>query len=125
ERLTYVDAILWIVGRLAEGLAHAHDRGILHRDLKPANVLLTDDGQPMLLDFNLSEDCKLRGHAAAARVGGTLPYMSPEQLAAFSDRGRVVDARSDLYSLGLILYELLAGRSPFPAMSGPVRSNVE
>src|SRR5262249_45532420 len=82
ERGSYVDSILWIGERLADGLAHAHERGILHRDLKPANVLLTDDGQPMLLDFNLSAD--LKGGLCRARVGGTLPYMAPEHLAAFA-----------------------------------------
>src|SRR4051794_1039335 len=61
--LSYVDAVLWLGARLADGLAHAHDRGIVHRDLKPANVLLTDDGQPMLLDFNLSADTELSGLA--------------------------------------------------------------
>src|SRR5262249_54717418 len=81
EGLSYVDAVLWIGERLADGLAHAHERGILHRDLKPANILLTDDGQPMLLDFNLSAD--IRGDVSRARVGGTLPYMAPEHLAAF------------------------------------------
>src|SRR5205085_1599361 len=55
EGLSYVEAVLWIGARLADGLAHAHERGVIHRDLKPANVLLTDDGQPMLLDFNLSD----------------------------------------------------------------------
>ena len=112
--LSYVDAILWLGARLADGLAHAHDRGILHRDLKPANVLLTDDGQPMLLDFNLSGDAHLDGLAEAARVGGTLPYMPPEHLESYADQPRVVDARSDIYSLGVILYELLTGRHPFP-----------
>jgi serine/threonine protein kinase len=58
ERMSYVNAVLWIGARLADGLAHAHERGILHRDLKPGNILLTDEGQPMLLDFNLSEDTK-------------------------------------------------------------------
>src|SRR5439155_9435217 len=89
ERRTYVQAVVWLGARLADGLAHAHERGIFHRDLKPANVLLTDDGLPMLLDFNLSEDVKLRSSAAAARVGGTLPYMAPEQLQAFRDKQRV------------------------------------
>src|SRR5262249_15155131 len=83
EQYTYVQAVAWIAAKLADGLAHAHDRGILHRDLKPANVLLTDEGQPMLLDFNLSEDSKIRGTASGALVGGTLPYMAPEHLDAF------------------------------------------
>jgi tetratricopeptide (TPR) repeat protein len=115
---TYVNAVLWIGARLADGLDHAHQRGILHRDLKPANVLLTDDGQPMLLDFNLSEDMKLRSSASAARAGGTLPYMSPEQMESFRT-GQALDERSDLYSLGLILYELLAGKHAFPCHTGP------
>src|SRR5205823_11474006 len=66
KKLSYVDAVLWMVSRLAYGLAHAHEHGILHRDLKPANILLTDEGQPMLLDFNLAEDTKLRNNASAA-----------------------------------------------------------
>src|SRR5262249_20105309 len=105
EGRSYVQAVLWLGARLADGLAHAHERGILHRDLKPANVLLTEDGQPLLLDFNLSEDTKLSAGAPAAFIGGTLPYMAPEHLTAFLDRTHGVDARSDLYSLGVILYE--------------------
>lgn len=115
ERMTFIDAILWIGERLADGLAHAHERGILHHDLKPANVLLTEDGEPMLLDFNLSEDVKQRAGAAAAMAGGTLPYMSPEHLDVFRNRTKLVDARSDIYSLGIILYELLAGQRPYAA----------
>ena len=118
EGMTYVDAVLWIGARLAEGLAHAHERGVLHRDLKPANVLLTDEGQPMLLDFNLAEDVKAVG-AAGARVGGTLPYMAPEHLAAYQGRPGVVDARSDIYALGVMLYELLTGQHPFGKHPGP------
>ncbi len=114
ERMTYVEAVLWIGERIADGLAHAHEQGILHHDLKPANILLTEDGQPMLLDFNLSEDTKRRANATAALAGGTLPYMAPEHLAVFRDRRLRLDARSDLYSLGVILYELLAGKLPFP-----------
>ena len=66
--LSYVEAVVWIAARLADGLAHAHDRGILHRDMKPANILLTDDGRPMLLDFNLAED--LKRPAGRGRGGG-------------------------------------------------------
>ncbi|HWB08542.1 MAG TPA: protein kinase [Pirellulales bacterium] len=110
--LGYVEAVLWIAARLADGLNHAHARGVLHRDLKPANILLTDEGQPMLLDFNLSIDAHQT--ATTARVGGTLPYMSPEQLAALGGNSMAVDPRSDIYSLGVVLYELLSLRHPFP-----------
>src|SRR5207244_267370 len=77
-RLSYADAVLWLGTRLADALAHAHDQRIVHRDLKPANVLLTDEGEPMLLDFNLATDTTLSGLAEVARLGGTLPYMPPE-----------------------------------------------
>ncbi|MGL4552485.1 MAG: protein kinase domain-containing protein, partial [Gemmataceae bacterium] len=124
EGMSYVEAILWVAARLADGLAHAHDRGILHRDLKPANVLLGDDGEPMLLDFNLSEDTKLRDTAARASIGGTLPYMAPEHLEAVGGGTRPVDARSDLYSFGVILYELLTGKPLHPRASGAVGSDL-
>jgi hypothetical protein len=68
-KLSYVDSILWLMSRLADGLAHAHERGILHRDLKPANILLTHDGQPMLLDFNLAADLTLRARDPVGRRG--------------------------------------------------------
>lgn len=118
-----IQASVWIVARLAEGLDHAHARGLLHRDLKPANVLIAADGTPMLLDFNLAaevelcvpdEQCVLK----RAELGGTLPYMSPEHLDALDPDGwtepGAVDERSDLYALGLILFEMIAGTSPFP-----------
>src|SRR5262249_9220829 len=111
NKLSHVDAVLWIAARLADGLAHAHERGILHCDLKPQNVLLSDDGQPMLLDFNVSLD--LRGGAAnPGYCGGTVPYMAPEVLAAVVGGRLVIDARSDLYSLGVILFHLLTGHDP-------------
>ncbi len=116
-QLKYVDAVCWIVARLADGLAHAHERGVLHRDLKPDNVLLADDGQPMLLDFNLADE--FGAGAAAAAIGGTLLYMSPEHLDAFANTGeRPIDARSDLYAVGLIFYELLTGHHPYPLTAG-------
>jgi serine/threonine protein kinase/tetratricopeptide (TPR) repeat protein len=121
EGLSYIDAVLWLAQRLADGLGHAHDRGILHRDLKPANILLTDEGQPMLLDFNLAEDTKLRTSAEAARMGGTLPYMSPEQLDGFAGNKKTLDPRSDIYSFGVILFELLTGHFPFEHHSGPTK----
>jgi eukaryotic-like serine/threonine-protein kinase len=115
-----IQAAAWIVERLAEGLAHAHDRGLLHRDLKPSNILLAADGTPMLLDFNLAVENPAgspEGEIHRALIGGTLPYMSPEHLDAFNPCGQTsadaVDERSDIYALGLILFELLAGAPPF------------
>ncbi|HWE39873.1 MAG TPA: serine/threonine-protein kinase, partial [Isosphaeraceae bacterium] len=136
EELSYVEAVLWMGACLADGLHHAHERGIIHRDLKPANVLLADDGRPMLLDFNLAEDLHDRGDDAERPVGGTLPYMSPEHLAAFiglpapvpgsaGPRGKPrVDARSDVYSLGVILTELLIGKTPFARLPGSAEAVV-
>jgi serine/threonine protein kinase/Tfp pilus assembly protein PilF len=118
DRFSYVNAILWIGSRLADGLAHAHERGIYHHDLKPANVLLTDEGQPMLLDFNLSRDSKLQQMMACP--GGTVAYMAPEHMEAYQGATQIVDGRSDLYSLGLILFELLTGKQAVPVPPGPV-----
>jgi serine/threonine protein kinase/tetratricopeptide (TPR) repeat protein len=117
QGLNYVEAILWVGSRLADGLAHAHERGIVHRDLKPANVLLTDEGQPMLLDFNLAQDTKLSS-SAAAQVGGTLPFMAPEEIEAYQTETCRFDFRGDIYGLGVILYELLTGRHPFQTHRG-------
>ena len=121
EGLSYVEAVLCLGGQLAAGLAHAHARGILHRDLKPANVLLTDEGRPMLLDFNLAEDVKQRGAVRKAAVGGTLPYMAPEHVEAFRTSAGKLDERCDLYSLGVILFELLTGHYPYPVHRGSPR----
>jgi serine/threonine protein kinase/predicted Zn-dependent protease len=119
-RLDYVDAILLTGVRIAEGLAHAHERGIVHQDLKPANILITDEGLPMILDFNLARDLRSAVGAVRAQVGGTIPYMSPEQSAHFRDKSSTaeIDGRSDLYSLGLILAQLLTGNLPFAAPPG-------
>lgn len=118
SNFNHVQAVLWIGARLADGLAHAHERGILHLDLKPANILLTDEGQPMLLDFNLAVDLNGPISVAAAVMGGTLPYMSPEQLEAFRGGKRAIDGRCDLFALGVILFELLTGQLPFTIRRG-------
>lgn len=118
-RMSHVEAVLWITARIADGLAHAHSRQILHRDLKPANILLTDEGQPMLLDFNLATSQNVQS-LARFRNGGTLPYMSPEQLIGLAGGKYRPDPRSDLFSVGIILYELLTGRHPFRVPKGKI-----
>ncbi|HEY2784246.1 MAG TPA: protein kinase [Fimbriiglobus sp.] len=125
DGLSYVEAVLCLGAQLADGLAHAHRRGILHRDLKPANVLLTDDGRPMLLDFNLAEDTKLRHTTDRAAAGGTLPYMAPEQMHILLNRTGELDGRADLFALGVILFELLTGRNPYPSHKGQIRDSAK
>jgi serine/threonine protein kinase len=109
---TFVDGVVHLGIQLADALEYAHTCGILHRDLKPSNVLLTPYGRPMLLDFNLSFDAS----RDAMPRGGTLPYMAPEQIRA-GIRGDLAegaaDPRSDAFSLGVILYELLTGKLPY------------
>ena len=116
---TYSQAMAWWGARMAEALEHAHDRGVLHRDVKPSNVLVTGDGMPMLLDFNLAREAVRDGDPAASALGGTLDYMAPEHLEELADGvpGRV-DARSDIYGLGVLLFEALAGARPFPPPRG-------
>ncbi len=110
----------WLFSRIAEGLQHAHQNGVVHRDLKPENILISDCGEPLILDFHLSTTASGRGKQF---IGGTLPYMSPEQLESM--RGEdAVDERSDLYSFGVMLYQTLSGRLPFPTRKGAFESVV-
>jgi serine/threonine protein kinase len=111
----FVECVCRIGRRLAEALAHAHAQGVLHRDIKPANVLLNPYGRPLLADFNLAQaQADLRGSEEES-FGGTLAYMAPEHLDAFNrETAAPVDERADIYALGVVLYELAAGRRPFP-----------
>jgi serine/threonine protein kinase len=120
-RAGYSMAICWIGACLADALAFAHERGLLHLDVKPANVLLTAEGLPMLLDFHLARAALPAGAPAPVWLGGTPAYLSPEQGDALDSVrhcrpvATAVDGRSDLYSLGVVLYEALAGYHPGPA----------
>ena len=117
-----IDDILRIAAAVADALVAAHDKGIVHRDLKPANVMIAADGRVKVLDFGLAkvtaDDVRSDASIATALqtregiVMGTVPYMSPEQVA-----GRSLDHRTDIFSLGVLLYEMASGRRPFEAAS--------
>jgi serine/threonine protein kinase/tetratricopeptide (TPR) repeat protein len=115
-RRSYFEGIAWWGARLAEALVHAHDRGVLHRDIKPSNVLVTSDGMPMLLDFNLAREPVAEDETAgdSDALGGTIDYMAPEHLTALAGTDpESVDGRSDIFGLGVVLYEAVTGRRPY------------
>ncbi|HEY3392379.1 MAG TPA: serine/threonine-protein kinase [Lacipirellulaceae bacterium] len=117
-RMDAVEATAWFGGRLAEALDFAHRHGVLHRDIKPANVLVNSYGRPMLADFNISSQPLGSEAGGEEMFGGTFAYMAPEHLDAFNPDDPTghdaVTGRSDLYSLGLVLEQLLEGRLCFP-----------
>jgi WD40 repeat protein/predicted Ser/Thr protein kinase len=108
-------ARLELLARVCDAVQHAHDKGVIHRDLKPANILIDESGQPKVLDFGVAHatDADLQttaGRTVAGQLLGTPTYMSPEQVTADPAE---LDVRSDVYTLGVILFELLAGRLPY------------
>jgi eukaryotic-like serine/threonine-protein kinase len=117
EDAIWPEVVCRLGAELAEGLAYAHSRGVLHRDIKPANVLLSAEARPKLADFNVSYNGGRADENPEDTFGGSLAYMSPEQLEAchplLGGSPRSVRETSDIYAVGVMLWELLAGRRPF------------
>ncbi|GAI75162.1 unnamed protein product, partial [marine sediment metagenome] len=97
-----------IAKQVCEGLAEAQRLGVVHRDLKPSNIIIDREGNARIMDFGIARSLKAKGVTAPGMMIGTPEYMSPEQV-----DGKEVDQRSDIYSLGVILYEMMTGRLPF------------
>jgi serine/threonine-protein kinase len=108
-----VPEFLKVFGHIATGLNHAHSQNIVHRDVKPGNIMLDETGKALLLDFGIAKALSAQGGhlSVTGQIIGSLEYMSPEQAAG----GRDLDARSDIYSLGIVGYEMLTGNPPFDA----------
>ena len=104
-----VDEALEVCKQIAEALESAHEHGVIHRDLKPANIKVTPDGVVKVLDFGLAQTAQSTKLTQQGTTVGTIGYMSPEQA-----RGELVDSRTDIRALGVVLYEMVTGQQPFP-----------
>ena len=103
-----VETAVSIAKQVCDGLEEAHGLGVVHRDLKPGNIMIDNEGRARIMDFGIARSLRIKGITGAGMMIGTPEYMSPEQV-----EGKEVDERSDIYSLGVILYEMVAGRVPF------------
>ncbi len=109
-----VGVALGVIVQLLNGLEHAHNKGVVHRDIKPANIMVTREGLAKIADFGIAQTLKLPSVTHAGQIVGTPHYMSPEQT-----EGKTIDHRSDLFSVGVILYKLLTHQLPFPGDTLP------
>ncbi|MGN0613057.1 MAG: Stk1 family PASTA domain-containing Ser/Thr kinase, partial [Porcipelethomonas sp.] len=105
--LSWKDAVHFVT-QILRALQHAHERGIVHRDIKPQNIMMFTDGTIKVMDFGIAKFAREEGKTATDQAIGTVHYISPEQA-----RGDITDAKSDLYSVGVMLYEMLTGQKPF------------
>ncbi|MCX6563365.1 MAG: protein kinase [Candidatus Aminicenantes bacterium] len=108
SRQLVVGTAIFIAEQVCEGLAEAHQLGVVHRDLKPSNIMIDKEGNAKIMDFGIARSISVKGITGAGVMIGTPEYMSPEQV-----EGKEVDQRSDIYSLGIIIYEMLTGQVPF------------